>query len=523
LSLLFCIELAWGIRVLTVPDLAGAAGLPALLAGSADRVLEIGVAVLGTLVLILSRPGARVVATLRTGQDHAWWGWLGLHACALAGFLALAWPVFGPGADPADLTGAWLLALAGAGLATLLCLLFAAARPGAWGLVARQEWTGAVASLVAGVAAFTGGVLANQAWFPLAELTLRCTRWLLAPLYPELHYDPGEYLIGANDFVVQIAPVCSGIEGMALMTVFVIAYLWLFRTELRFPAALLLLPVGILAIWLANVLRIAVLIAIGASWSPDVAVEGWHSQAGWIGFSIVALLLIALAHRLLHAPAATPAGLPATQSGSGALPLLLPFLVLMASSMVVVALSSGFAQFYPLGVVATGAALWVFRREYPALRWSPSLEPVLIGIAVFVAWLALDNSDPAGGEALQAGLRELPAGLAAAWLVFRVVGCVVTVPIAEELAFRGYLIRKLVAADFETVPPGRFTWLSFLASSLLFGLLHQSWLAGTVAGAGFALALYRRGRLGDAIVAHMTANALVTATVLLGGRWVLWA
>lgn len=520
LVLLFCIELAWGISILTVPDLAGAEGFPALLVGSAAVALEIGVAVLGTFALILSRHGRTVLALLRTSQDYAWWGWLGLHATALAAFLALAWPVFGPEAEVGNLSGTWLLGLVSAGLAALLCLLFAGAPPRTWRAIARQEWLGAVASLVAGVAAFTGGVLANQAWFPLAELTLRATRWLLAPVYPSLHYEPDTYLIGANDFVVQIAPVCSGIEGMALMTVFVTAYLWLFRNELRFPAAFLLLPLGIAAIWVANVVRIAVLIAIGASWSPDVAVVGWHSQAGWIGFSIVALLLIALAHRLMLRRTADPG---TATAGNGALPYLLPFLALMGSSMVVTGLSGGFALFYPLGVVVTGAVLWAYRRDYLPLRWPMAGEPFLIGIAVFAAWLALESGDPAAGDAVQQGLRELPTGLAALWIFFRVVGCVVTVPIAEELAFRGYLIRKLVAADFENVPPGRFTWLSFLGSSLLFGLLHQSWLAGMVAGAGFALALYRRGRVGDAIVAHMTANGLVAAAVLLAGRWALWA
>jgi CAAX prenyl protease-like protein len=124
---------------------------------------------------------------------------------------------------------------------------------------------------------------------------------------------------------------------------------------------------------------------------------------------------------------------------------------------------------------------------------------------------------------LELRLAELPAWQAGAWLVFRVIGSVVTVPIAEELAFRGYLIRKLVASDFEDVPPGQFTWLSFLVSSLLFGVLHNSWVAGTLAGAGFALALYQRGRIVDAIVAHMTSNALIAVAVLGFGQWNLWA
>ena len=66
----------------------------------------------------------------------------------------------------------------------------------------------------------------------------------------------------------------------------------------------------------------------------------------------------------------------------------------------------------------------------------------------------------------------MPVGLAVAWLIFRVPGSAVTVPIAEELAFRGYLLRRLISADFDRLSLIRFTWLSFFASSVLFGVLH---------------------------------------------------
>jgi CAAX prenyl protease-like protein len=104
----------------------------------------------------------------------------------------------------------------------------------------------------------------------------------------------------------------------------------------------------------------------------------------------------------------------------------------------------------------------------------------------------------------------------------RVLGAVITVPIAEELAFRGFLVRRLIAADFDRVSPRRFTWISFLGSSLLFGAMHQAMLAGTIAGAIYALTLYRRGALIDAIVAHATTNALLAAYVLATGSWSLW-
>ena len=121
------------------------------------------------------------------------------------------------------------------------------------------------------------------------------------------------------------------------------------------------------------------------------------------------------------------------------------------------------------------------------------------------------------------GLAQLSGGGAALWVGCRVIGAVITVPVAEELAFRGYMMRKLIASEFATVRLGQFTWHSFLLSSLLFGVLHGRWLAGTLAGMGYALVLARRGHLADAVLAHMTTNTLLAAYVLSYRAWALWA
>ena len=76
------------------------------------------------------------------------------------------------------------------------------------------------------------------------------------------------------------------------------------------------------------------------------------------------------------------------------------------------------------------------------------------------------------------------------------------VPIAEELAFRGLLHRWLISRRFETVAFAQFSWLALVVSSLLFGFMHQRWIAGALAGAVFALVMYRSGRLSDAIAAQ---------------------
>lgn len=521
LSVLLAAELLFGVNLLTVPDLSGQTGLVAMAIASAAQSFKVAVAFAATCLLVFSRRLGAITQTLGDQAGYRWWPWLAAHALACGVFLLVAWPVLGPAPDAALATAPWLLATLGLGAATLVFLLLAASPARRWLQIARQEKLGLAVAVAAGVLAWLGGLLAQQVWLPLAKMTLWCTRQLLGLFFADIYVDNELTIIGVADFAVQIAPECSGYEGMTLITAFAAVYLWLFRADLRFPRALLLIPVGIIVIWLANVLRVTVLIAIGALYSPDIAVTGFHSQAGWISFSLVALGMIALSHRHLLAVDGHQGASAAAGSGL-ALPLLAPMLALLASSILIAALSSGFAALYPLGVVVTAAVLWHFRGQYRGFARGLSWQAIGIGVLVFVLWIALAPPDDGGGAMLEMTLTSLPAWQAALWLGFRVVGSVLTVPIAEELAFRGYLIRKLVASDFENVPPGTFTWLSFLASSLLFGVLHNSWVAGTLAGAGFALALYHRGRIVDAIVAHMTSNALVAAAVLAFGQWRLW-
>ena len=97
-------------------------------------------------------------------------------------------------------------------------------------------------------------------------------------------------------------------------------------------------------------------------------------------------------------------------------------------------------------------------------------------------------------------------------------------PIAEELAFRGFLLRRLISPDFEALPLHSFTWLGLGISSVAFGLLHGTlWFAAIVAGLLYAWTLIRRGRIGEAIIAHATTNALLAGYVLIFQKWHLWS
>ena len=80
---------------------------------------------------------------------------------------------------------------------------------------------------------------------------------------------------------------------MGLILTFLGIYLYLFRKELRFPGALVLLPLGAVVIWMLNAVRIVALIAIGTSGWREIALGGFHSQAGWLLFNAVGLTFVA--------------------------------------------------------------------------------------------------------------------------------------------------------------------------------------------------------------------------------------
>jgi len=101
--------------------------------------------------------------------------------------------------------------------------------------------------------------------------------------------------------------------------------------------------------------------------------------------------------------------------------------------------------------VAVGA-LWAFRGQLSSAGWRVSWSGVGIGVVAFGVWLAL-----AGREYLShdfgPALTALDPAPRLAWIALRLLGSVVVVPLVEELAFRGYLARRLTAAHFASVAP----------------------------------------------------------------------
>jgi len=172
---------------------------------------------------------------------------------------------------------------------------------------------------------------------------------------------------------------------------------------------------------------------------------------------------------------------------------------------------------------AAAAALWAFREKYRTLNWRTGWAGPAAGVIVFGLWLLIEQTGKSAPESMPPSLAAAQIWQRGSWVVFRILAATVTVPLAEELAFRGFLLRRILSPDFESVSFKRFSWVAIAISSVLFGLLHgERWIAGAIAGLVYALVLVHRGRIGEAVAAHATTNLLIAADVLIFHNWQLW-
>jgi exosortase E/protease (VPEID-CTERM system) len=362
----------------------------------------------------------------------------------------------------------------------------------------------------------------QRLWVSAARVTFTLVERLLRPILPQLYADPQSRILGTQNFAVSIAEACSGLEGVGLMLMFCCGWLWYFRREFRFPRALLVVPVAMLLVFVLNAMRIAAIVLIGNAGYPQLAMIGFHSQAGWIAFNLVAFGVAIAARRSAWLSRVTATPGEAAAGENPASPYLMPLLTTLAVGMLVHALSSGFDLLYPLRFLATGFVLWLFRRRYRDLDWRFGWRGIAMGVAVFAVWIALGRLSVTPAD-MPAALAALPGPVRALWIACRAGAAVITVPLAEELAYRGYLMRRITHAHFETIPLAQAGWPALVASAVIFGATHGDlWIAGIVAGLGLGLVAMRTNRIGEAVAAHATANALIAATVLVQGQWQWW-
>jgi CAAX prenyl protease-like protein len=72
------------------------------------------------------------------------------------------------------------------------------------------------------------------------------------------------------------------------------------------------------------------------------------------------------------------------------------------------------------------------------------------------------------------------------------------------------------------MPLNQRHWLSFVVTSVIFGFVHFEWLAGILCGMSYQWLVLRKGRLGDAMLAHGITNFLLGLYIVIKGDWHFW-
>ena len=187
---------------------------------------------------------------------------------------------------------------------------------------------------------------------------------------------------------------------------------------------------------------------------------------------------------------------------------------------------------YPVRVILTTIVLLsVSLRVIPAVPSRPFASTIL-GIIVFVVWVAPDIVVPSYREhsifqnsitgyvstSISPQLRS-----SVAFQAMRALGSTAIVPVIEELFWRGWLMRYIIAANFEQVPLGSYTHAAFWITALLFATEHGPfWDVGLVAGVLYNWWIIRTRNLADCILSHTVTNGCLALYVLVFNQWQYW-
>jgi CAAX prenyl protease-like protein len=181
---------------------------------------------------------------------------------------------------------------------------------------------------------------------------------------------------------------------------------------------------------------------------------------------------------------------------------------------------------YPLMVFLVGWLLLFGWNRLPEIRFKHPILSIALGLVGTVLWVGLypwlgrENPDPQTG--FNPRLFE-STGIQIGLIAFRLAGSTLIVPVMEEIFWRGFLQRTLIQENFEDVPLGTYTHLSFWGTTGAFVLAHaDQWGVALLWGTMASLWFIRTKSLGDVILLHAVTNLALGIYVLSTGSWYFW-
>ena len=216
-----------------------------------------------------------------------------------------------------------------------------------------------------------------------------------------------------------------------------------------------------------------------------------------------------------------------------AIPYIAPFATFIAVMAIERATGLPTTWMYPLRAVATLAVLLAVSRQPLAARPAKPLASVVIGALVFALWIGPDVVFGPGyrhsvlfqNSITGSAVSSIPIVLRTSiwFLILRTASCALLVPPVEELFWRGWAMRWLIASDFRKVPLGTFQSAAFWLVALMFAAEHGPyWEVGFATGIIYNWWMVRTRNLTDCIIAHAVTNGLLSAYILATHQFQYW-
>jgi CAAX prenyl protease-like protein len=186
---------------------------------------------------------------------------------------------------------------------------------------------------------------------------------------------------------------------------------------------------------------------------------------------------------------------------------------------------------YVVKTIAVAIALIVLWRRFTPIRWNGWWLGVIVGVVGIFQWVGMqlflqkhfEHFRPSPDVFDPTKVFENPAMLYGFFAV-RLIGAVLVVPVMEELFWRDFLWRSVIAPnDFKLAKVGEWDWKAFAIVSLAFAVVHGNWWLTSIVWAAMVgcLLVYTKS-LGACIIAHAVTNLLLGAYVLWTKDWAFW-
>jgi uncharacterized protein len=232
---------------------------------------------------------------------------------------------------------------------------------------------------------------------------------------------------------------------------------------------------------------------------------------------------------------------PATVASAGAPPDILPYVAPIFAYIALGGVESFLPQIegrtdpvwyliaYSTKVAIVGFLAWWFRATWNDLRPSPNIATLwlaaFIGLVVWMLWVGLDGLYPMlPFQGQRVGFDPYRLTPLSRWIfiVVRMAGLALLVPLIEELFWRSFLIRWLIDPDFGRVSIGQVTPIAAVVSSAFFALVHPEWLPALLTGLLWAWLLWWTRSLTACVVSHAVANFALGIYVIVAHEWKFW-